>query len=362
MGQNLADNCSLESPQQGIAVSSISEMHPPVPVRFRERAGLAIVIGLVAGGLCAMKAAKHAVTMDFEFFWRASRLFASGVNPYPLRPGDAGWPLPDALFYPAPALLVVWPLHWFIMPVAAALFFGGGSACLAWWLSKDGTWRLWLLGGPAFIIATILGQWSPLVTLGAIVPGAGFLLACKPTIGLACFAYRPSRTAALGVVTIALLSLVLLPSWPREWLENLQIVANHPTAEHPVPITKPLGWFLVLALARWRQPEARLLLAMACVPQLLYFADQLPLGLVARKRSEAVLLASCGLVAGLTWFILLPDGAPHVAPAARYVMLGLYLPALGVVLSRPNEGPAPAWLDARLAGFSGRFSSLTGRS
>ncbi len=322
-------------------------------VSLRSRAIAAFAIGLAAGGLCALKAATNVVTMDFAFFWRAARLFANGTNPYPLRPDDAIWTLPDAFFYPGPTLVVAWPLHFFTMPVAAGIFFGGGSAWLAWRLSRDGLWRLWLLGGPAFIMAAILGQWSHLIVVGALIPGAAFLLACKPNIGLASFAYRPTLVGALSVAAIALVSFVLLPTWPLEWLENVRIVADHPTAEHPSPIMKPLGWVLILALTRWRQPEARLLFAMACVPQLLYFADQLPLGLVAKKRGEAIALGWCGLVAAVAWFVVLRDGAPHVGPAAPYVMLGLYLPALVVVLRRPNEGPVPEWLDAAVARVSG---------
>ncbi len=324
----------------------------PVTAPIRSRLLAAIAIGIAAGGLCALKAATNAVTMDFEFFWRASRLFASGINPYPLRPGDPIWPLPDALFYPGPALIVAWPLHFFTMPVAAGIFFGGGSAWLAWRLSREGMWRLWALGGPAFIMAAMLGQWSPLIVAGALIPGAGFLLACKPNIGLACFAYRPTWVGAASIVAICLLSFALLPTWPLEWLANARYVADHPIAEHPSPIMKPLGWVLILAIARWRQPEARLLLAMALVPQLLYFADQLPLGLVARTRGEALALSATGLAAAVTWFVVLRDGAPHVGPAAPYVLLGLYLPALIVVLRRPNEGVVPAWLDAAVARIS----------
>lgn len=326
----------------------------------RLRASAALLIGLVAGGLCALKAATNVVvTMDFEFFWRASRLFANGVNPYPLRPGDMGWPLPDALYYPVPALLVMWPFQYFSLPVAAGVFFGGASAWLAWRLSEDGFWRLWILGGPGFIMAAILGQWSPLIVVGVLIPGAGFLLACKPTLGLACFVYRPTWRGALSVAAICLLSLIIFPTWPLEWFANLRIVANHPTAEHPSPILKPLGWALVLALARWRQPEARLLVAMACVPQLLYFADQLPLGLVARKRSEAVALGACGIVAALAWFILLPEKGSHVNAAAPYVMVGLYLPALIMVLRRPNEGRIPVWLDSALARVAVRAKAIS---
>lgn len=318
-----------------------------VPPRLRAYA--AIVVGFVAGSLCALTAFKNAVTMDFEYYYRGSQAFARGVNPYALRIGDPGWPIPDALFYPLPALLVMWPAQHFIFPVAAAIFFGGGSAWLAWRLSHEGLWRLWILGGPAMLMAAMLGQWSPLITVGALIPAAGFLLACKPTLGLACFAYRPTWVGAFSVAAISLVSLVLFPSWPLEWVANLRIIANHPLVDHPSPIVRPLGWVLLLALLRWRQPEARLLFAMACVPQLLFFADQLPLGLVARNRGEALALAACGLLAAVTWFVLLRGTQPRIITAEPYVMVGLYLPALIVVLRRPDEGSVPAWVDEAAA-------------
>lgn len=167
------------------------------------RAVASLTIGLVTGWLCAIKATTGT---DFTFFWRAARLFAAGVDPYAMRPGSPGWPLPDAFFYPGPALVVVWPLHSLVQPVAAGIFMGTGCGLLAWRLSADGSWRLWMLGTPSFVMAVAIGQWSPLIALGALVSGWGFLLACKPTIGLASFVYRPNWRAALGVVAVLVLA------------------------------------------------------------------------------------------------------------------------------------------------------------
>jgi len=314
---------------------------------FRIRIAASLMVGLVAGWLCAIKATTGT---DFEFFWRATRLFATGINPYAMRPGSSGWSLPDAFFYPAPALIVVWPLHPLVLPVAAGIFMGVGSGLLAWFLSRDGLWRLWMLGTPSFIMAVAIGQWSPLITLGALTSGGAFLLACKPTLGLACFTYRPGWRAAIGVAAVLVFSLVLLPEWPREWLDNLKLVERH-----PLPIATPLGWLVLLALMRWRQPEARLLIGMACVPQLLFFADQLPLGLVARTRGEAVGLAICGVIAFATWWAFLKAGDAYVMEAQPFVMAGIYLPALVMVLHRPNVGIMPQFVEKTLMSVRTNF-------
>ncbi len=303
---------------------------------------VAVGIGLLAGTFCAAKA--YGVggrgPSDFEFLWRAARLSAAGIDPYTMRPGAIGWPLADAFFYPGPALIIVWPLRFLNLALAAGLFLGISSAWLAWRLTTDGWWRLWVLGGPSFVLSAALGQWSPLLTVGALLPSAGLFLACKPTVGLACFAYHPTWRGAAGAVALGIVSLVLIPGWPTEWLANLHLVVGHPP-----PIAMPFGWLLLLALLRWRQREARLLIAMACVPQLLFFADQLPLGLVATTRKEGVALAACGLAALAIWFVRLSPGDAYVAKAAPYVMVGCYLPALILVLRRPNEGDVPTWID-----------------
>jgi hypothetical protein len=107
---------------------------------------------------------------------------------------------------------------------------------------------------------------------------------------------------------------------------------------------------LALAALRWRQQEARLLLLYGCVPQLLLFADQLPLLLVARTRLEAALLWAASWIGAMLWLQSVPSWThAYVQTARPYVLLGIYLPALAVVLARPNVGPAPAWIEAALA-------------
>ena len=105
-----------------------------------------------------------------------------------------------------------------------------------------------------------------------------------------------------------------------------------------------------MALLRWRRPEARLVAAMACVPQLMYFADQLPLWLVARTRRETMVLSAVSATAWVASLLvnIQADRQPAFS-SVPYVLAGVYLPVLVMVLRRPNEGPLPEWVERALA-------------
>ena len=304
----------------------------------RGRLVVAVAVAAISAGFVLQLVARPNVFTDFEVLWRAARIWQSGKDPYGMRP--------CCLFYPMPAVMFVWPLHQLPLGVAAAVFVAVPAGMLAWRLTREALWPLLALASPSFVMAAILGQWTPWLLLGLMWPALGFLFASKPTLGLACFVYRPSMRAALGGTGALLLSLLLLPAWPREWLANLGSVI-----EHPAPIAAPFGGLLILSVLRWRTPEARLLLAMACVPQLLLFADQLPLLLVARTRREAAMLTLGGWVAAIFWYVQEAEKYGAVSFAAPYVLAGCYLPALWVVLRRPNRGEIPPWLEDRIQGW-----------
>lgn len=304
---------------------------------------VAIAVSVAVGAFAFVLIRRPHVTQDFEFYWRAVRLWVFGVDPYTVGAGSLEWPLPDRLFYPLPALLVVWPLHTLSQPIAGGLFLAVPAGLLAWRLSRIALWPLLALATPSFVMAVVLGQWSPWLMLAILSPAFGVMLACKPTLGLACFAPFPSWRATLGVVGILLLSFILWPGWVVEWLDNLRSIQSH-----PAPLFTPMGGLLALSALRWRRNDARLLPAFACVPQLLFFANQLPLMLVAHSRREAALLAIGGWIAVGFWFVRESTKYGAVEFAAPYVLAGCYLPALWIVLRRPNEGPLPAWLEHRI--------------
>jgi hypothetical protein len=324
---------------------------PPAAIASDRRGRLimAVAVGLITAFFVMELATRPGVHTDFEYLWRATRLWSAGVDPYAVEPRSSWlrvWPLPDPLFYPLPALMLVWPLHWLPQSVATSVFVALPAALLAWRLAKNALWPLLALASPSFVMAVVLGQWTPWLLLAMLWPAIGFLFASKPTIGVACFAYRPTPVTAFGGFAILLVSLVIWPSWPIEWIDNLKAVVGHPS-----PIVAPFGWLLSLAVLRWRRREARLLLAMACIPQLLLFADQLPLMLVARSGREAALLTIGGWIAALLWYVRDAEKLGAVSFAAPYVMVGVYLPALWIVLRQSNVGRAPSWLERRLASF-----------
>ena len=176
-------------------------------------------------------------------------------------------------------------------------------------------------------------------------PPLGWLCVLKPNLGLAAAASNPTKIAIFGGGALLATTLLIQPNWPAEWLRNL-----HSMPPHPMPIQLAGGPLLLLALLRWRRPEARLVAAMACVPQLMYFADQLPLWLVARTRRETMALSALSAAAWVASLVIniQADRQPAFS-SAPYVLVGVYLPALIMVLLRPNVGQVPEWFERMLA-------------
>jgi hypothetical protein len=115
------------------------------------------------------------------------------------------------------------------------------------------------------------------------------------------------------------------------------------------------GPLLVLAALRWRRPEGRLLLAMAVIPHNYVWYEQLLLFLVPATAGELWTLSILSWVS--MWVarynfhrLGIPEPAGQVAFRAPVVAL-LYLPALAMVLRRPNEGRVPTWLERRLTAW-----------
>jgi len=267
------------------------------------------------------------VPSDFAFWWTAARILARGGDPYAHAPETPDWPLPDPFFYPLPALFPVLPLAALPLPVAGAIFMGLSGGLLAWCLAREGAHRLWVFASAPYVMALEVGQCSPLILAAAFLPDLGFLLPFKPQIGLPVFLYRPSARAALLATAVIAASFLVLPGWVSGWRANLAHLEFH-----PLPLLTTAGPFLLLAVLRWRAPEGRLLLAMACVPQELFFADQLPLQLVARTRRQCAFLAGTSLSAFVGWYAFLKTGDPYVVRAAPWVLALLYAPALAVLL------------------------------
>jgi hypothetical protein len=320
------------------------------PTRLR-RLLVALAAGLTAGLAAFLYHSRPEAAPDFIYPWAAARYLASGINPYSALPGGLTAPFQAPLLYPLPAILVATPLSWFPLPVAVGTFVAMSVFLLSYTLTSRNWEPLICLASAPLILAVLLGQWSPLLTAAALLPAGGVLATTKPNLGLALTVYRPTRIGILGSALFLALSIWVLPTWPRDWLHSLSL--DQQSGTHVAPIMTPLGFALALALLRWRRPEARLFIAMACVPQLLFFYDQLPLLLVPSTKGESYAVIIPSSVAFLVWLLVGHghESGPRVAEWC--VMLSIYVPCLIIILRRPNEGLA-------IAGPA-RFSALKSR-
>ena len=111
---------------------------------------------------------------------------------------------------------------------------------------------------------------------------------------------------------------------------------------HAPPLLRPGGFLLLAALLRWRRPEARLLAALCCLPHVTTLYETVPLFLVTSNRHQAYLLLVLSYVAAVVQAWLVPTGSLLEQVVGRWpvLLLLLYLPALVMVMLRPNEAPA----------------------
>lgn len=312
---------------------------------------VAVVSGCVAY-VIRPQAEGIAYYSDFDHLYAASRAMLAGENPYTLvGPGKAiPWPYP--LLYPLPALVVIVPFTIFPLGLANGLFYGLGGGVLAYVAQAAGRRVGGLLASASFFHAARLVQWSPWMTAAALAPlPLAWVLSAKPTIGAAMWFYRMDWRALLPALGVLAVAFVVQPDWVAEWLGVTF------TGLHPVPLLQPGGFLLLLAALRWRRPEARLLLAISCVPQNMAIHETLPLFLIPRTQVEATLLVVLSWAAAV---LLVPLKSGHtpfsfetggeqfqletLAVSAPLHVFLLFLPCLWMVLRRPNEGELPAWL------------------
>lgn len=276
--------------------------------------------------------------------WSGAVAILAGQNPYPPVPRDSLFESISAHIYPLTSSLVILPLGFFSSLQASTIFIWLSTAVLAFALTADGWYRLPLfLSGP-FVLAARRGQWSPLFSAAALLPGLSWTYAAKPNIGLAFLAASTSRkaiySAVAGGVVLSLIGLAIVPSWPVEWLSrlgNTTLVSS--------PLLQKGGFLVLFALLRWRRWDARLILALAIVPQTMYWYEAVPLLLIPRTLRESLILAlvtSCGFVFAML-FVPVDDVVQMNMDYGSVMVFFAYLPATVMVLRRPNRGDPPAW-------------------
>ncbi len=328
---------------------------PGAAPRRAHRAAVALAIGAAAAAfLWAFTVRRRlpglATQSDLAIQWFCARVLWAGGDPYlAAGPGRAfAWPAP--LVYPATALVALGPLAALPLRVAECAFVAVGSATLAYVVTRRAWAPLCVFLGAPFMVAVTTVQWSPLLAAAALVPGLAWLAAVKPTIGLAIAAYRPSRRwlgiAVAGGLLLAGIALAREPAWPQGWLRALGErpaasvgVARGIGALYAAPVTLPGGIVVLLALLRWRRPEARLLAAMACVPHIMTGYELVPLlALVPATLAEGLLVAAASWVAryGFAMGQPYPDLDAAYRAAGTWGLWCVLVPLTLLVLARPN--------------------------
>src|SRR3954454_1793434 len=181
---------------------------------------------------------------DLAPIWASARAWLHHQDPYEaVGPGRAF----DTIFpqiYPMTAIVTVAPLALMPLRWADAIFAGAGFALFAWAVTAK------KLATPSIVALVSLGglmtlqtsQWSLLLTGAALVPGLGWLLIAKPTVGLALFAAFPRWRTAIGCALFLGLVTLIWPGWIVQWLATLA------SAPHVVaPITRRAGPLVLLA-------------------------------------------------------------------------------------------------------------------
>ena len=295
-----------------------------------QRVGVCLLFAAVAG-LIAFRAqyVEHAQGGDHLILWRSAHTVLARGNPYADDPN-----IYRRLVYPLPAVLLGLPFAWLSPEGAAVAFITLSAGLLGVAITRDGFSRVPIVFSICFLAAAQLAQTSILLLAFGLVPALGGLLVVKPNIGLALFAWRPSARVIVVGTVILLVSLLVQPRWPAQWL-----AVSRDFPAHRSPLLTGVGACGVLGLLRWRRPEARLLVAMTLIPHGLYFYDDLPLWLVASTSRESIILSACSWLGWFGWLATTDGGTTAMAP---WVSAALYVPSTLMILRRPNVDPVAA--------------------
>jgi hypothetical protein len=178
-----------------------------------------------------------------------------GVDPV------SGLPYP---LNPLTTALMVWPVAWLPDAVIASLAGAVLAGVLTWALLRTGeSWRLWALLSAPLLLCLWYTQWPPLMLAAWHAPvlwPVALLIKPHTALPAALLRWRAWPQGAVVVAGVGLLSLIVRPLWPWEWLANVGGYSGGPA------LLQPWGPLLLLALLRWRDERARYLLLCAVVP------------------------------------------------------------------------------------------------
>ena len=293
---------------------------------MRLRILISAAIGFASGVFCwfLMVQSKQDAA-DFRWAIRAAQDLLAHRNPY------GGFQL-----YPLTAALFGLPFVAVRPEIAAGIFYGLGSALLAFGLSRGGYHQLLIFMAYPYWAGLLTAQWIPLIMAGAFFPLLLPATLAKPQIGLPVALTHLTRRGILACVVLILASLAVMPRWPVLWLRQIG------QYDHFIPLLVLPGPLLALAALRYRDRDALLLILMAITPQR-WFYDTLVLWLIPKSRREIVATAGLSWGAGIWRWYHFPHSWTQVG---RWTVIFIYLPMLVLVL-KPLLQPMPQSVDTR---------------
>lgn len=281
---------------------------------------------------------------DFAQVQFGARAMLEGRNPYMLVGPGKEFEHEYPLFYPATAFVAAIPFTIFSYRDGAIAVVAISTFLLAYGMTADSWHRLPLFPSAAFIDSVHAAQWTIILTAALFLPWLTFLVAAKPQSGAAILASSTSRATwiagVIGGLVLLAASFAFLPHWSVDWLAQVKL-ATHIRA----PIAGPLGPIVLLALIRWRRPEAWLLLVSAFLPQTFMWYSTLMLLATAATYREACVLSLLSTT-GFAITLLIIERNPPDLPTVMWAIFlaSTYLPVLVAILRRPNVGEPPVWI------------------
>lgn len=297
---------------------------------MRQRLLIAAAIGMVSATLCWLVLTNFQRDGgDFTWAVRAARDLLAGRDPY-------NHPFHEyAIPYPLPAAFVGLPFAGLPDELAGALFFGISSALLAFGLTKHGYGRLLIFLAYPYWDALLCVQWSPLIMAAAFLPALLPIVLVKPHIALPVALTHLNRRGIILSAIVAAASIAVLPNWPLHWLSQLG------SYQRFFPVLLIPGPLLLLALLRYREQDARLLVLAALMPQR-WIYDSFILWLVP-KQPRAILVTAVLSWGSWLWRSFFPFHT--IEQVGTTVVICCYIPMLGAVLARRRAAEQHAGQD-----------------
>ena len=282
---------------------------------LRWRIAVSTLIGGASGAFCFFLMKRtHMVAGDFIWAIHLAQQRLAERNPY-----DETMQL-----YPFTAALFGLPFVRVAPEVGAGSFYGLSSALLAFGLTRHGYHRLLVFLAYPYWIGMLFVQWSPLIAASAFFPFFLPATMAKPQVGIPVFVSRFSITGLCACVCVAAATLIAMPRWPMLWMGEFR---NYP---HFYAILVIPGPIILLALLRYRDRNAVLLLVSACMPQR-WFYDTFTLWLIPDTRREILITVTLSWFCGIWRWYHVPHTETEVG---RWIVCCIYLPMLAIVLLR----------------------------